>query len=35
MVTLLMVINSYYIDGYSRLNYHRLIMAIGEYWRLF
>jgi hypothetical protein len=26
---LLMTINSYFISGYFRLNYHRLLMAMG------
>ncbi len=26
-----MAINNNYIGGYYRLNYHRLLMAIGEY----
>jgi hypothetical protein len=31
MTIQLMVIISYYINGYYRLNYHRLLMAIGGY----
>ncbi len=34
MVILLVAISSYYIGGYLRLNYHKLLMAIGGYWWL-
>jgi hypothetical protein len=30
-----MVIDNYFIGGYSRLNYHKLSMAIDGYWWLF
>jgi len=29
VATLLMVINNYFIGGYLKLNYHRLLMVIG------
>jgi hypothetical protein len=29
---LLMTISSYFISDYFKLNYHRLLMAIGGYW---
>jgi hypothetical protein len=31
MVILSMTINGYSINGYFKLNYHRLLMDIGDY----
>jgi hypothetical protein len=31
MVILLMTISNYFVDDYFRLNYHRLLLAIGGY----